>query len=231
MTPQTRRRVIVALFAIALTFPVEAVLVRAVSTDADQSIRQWVGSLSDTDLQAAADVIQDYPFAYRRAIMQALSPEQRSNVWRLHIQEYRDRPSTDSSAYPVLDAAIALASPSLFEGVDTGRDNEVIAVAEQLVTVVGRDDAHYLLYRLGPPDGTFASLEPLSQKLAALARRLTVVLARADDCNCNQNFGCDGPYRCKDGTGCEPVTEWPMCGWFWNQECNGTCHSIFQGVP
>ena len=48
------------------------------------------------------------------------------------------------------------------------------SIGDQLVGVIGRDQAEFVLYRLGPRDGTFASLEPLSERAANWVRRAMV---------------------------------------------------------
>jgi hypothetical protein len=54
-----------------------------------------------------------------------------------------------------------------------------------------------------------------------------VALALADDqpdCNCNFEFGCDTGATCrKEGITCTIDDDWPACGWFWNQTCDGLC--------
>jgi hypothetical protein len=230
MTAGTRRRLMIALVAVALTVPIEMLFFQAVSATSEDQIQAWVESLSDEELAQAADDVRLYPVSYRRAIMRALTPAGRSEVWRDHIARYRDQTGTDSVAVPVLDAAIALASPSAFANPTDDLRTQIAIVAEQLVAIVGREDAEYVLYRLGPRDDTFASIEPLWHKMANQVRGLMVALARDGDCQCNLDFGCEAGPNCTDSISCEPVTEWPMCGWFWNEECNGVCSLFGEGL-
>ena len=54
---------------------------------------QWAAELDGASLRAAAESIQSYSVAYRRAIMGALSPDRRAAVWRNHIDAYVGEPS------------------------------------------------------------------------------------------------------------------------------------------
>jgi hypothetical protein len=213
---------------LAVTVPAESILLQALSTtDSTQAVNLWAGSLSNTSLDAAVDSVQDYPFAYRKAIMGRLSAGRRSDVWRRHIQMYIDHnPQLDPTTVSALEAAKDAASPDAFDSPTTATRARVAAAAEQLTTLIGREDTEYLLFRLGPRDGTFASLEPISQRLANYVRQAFVALARADDCECNVDFGCGGyTVHCEGGTGCTPDTSWPMCGWLWNDPCDGSCRA------
>jgi len=216
------------LVAVALTLPAESILLQAVATpDSTQAISSWVAGLSYSDLNTAADTVQGYPFAYRKAIMAAVAPGKRSSVWRNHIQMYIDgHPQLDAAALAALEAAMDAASPDAFATPTDDSRARTETVGQQLMMLIGKDDTDYLLYRLGPRDGTFASLEPISQRLANWVRRSLVALARADDCDCSVDFGCDGySTYCASGTGCTPDNSWPMCGWFWNDPCDGSCKS------
>ena len=71
-------------------------------------------------------------------------------------------------------------------------------------------------------DGTFASLEPFSQRLANWVRNRIVAFARAEDCDCASGWGCGAGLRCKAGN-CNVDEDWPMCGWLWNETCDGLC--------
>ena len=159
MTTQVRRRVVVCLFVLGLTLPLETILLQALSTpDSRQAISQWVNALSAEDLEAASGQIQSYPFAYRKELMRALSADRRAMVWRAHIERYvGTHPELDESAKQLLAAAAALAVPSTFGSPSADVVQQTRAIAEQLVVVIGKDAAQEVLYRLGPRDGTFAS--------------------------------------------------------------------------
>jgi hypothetical protein len=233
VTVTTRRRVILAAFVVALALPAEAVLLQALSDpDPKLAIRSWVSSLDETTLAAVADSVQDYPLAYRKEILRALDPDRRARTWRKHIRRYIDEhPDLDSSAVVTLEAALVLASPSVFEQPTAEDRARVTAIAEQLVALIGREEAEKVLYRLGPRDGQFASREPLSMRLSNWVRGVAVAMADGTaDCDCNIDFGCDGYTTvCAAGTGCEVDSSWPACGWFWMEDCNGRCRLASNG--
>lgn len=228
MTATTRRRLVVCLVVIAVLAPVETILLRAISTpDTKTAIQAWVGGLSSEELGEAAGEIQYYPLAYRKEIMRALTPAQRSAVWRDHLQGYlASRPDLDPNAVIAIDAASALMAPQAFEGPSRAVRTQIGIVAAQLVEFLGRDETEYLLYRLGPADGTFASLEPLSERFANYVRQVMVAVARQDDCQCSTSFGCGDQFTyCTSEVSCTPDEDWPMCGWGWFEECDGVCRA------
>lgn len=226
MTATTRTRLLVCLVAVAVLLPVETILLRAISTpDSQDAVRSWVAGLSTAELVGAADQIQRYPLSYRKEIMRALPADQRSGVWRDHLQTYIDtHPALDETSAIAIQAAMGLLSPAAFEAPDRAVRDQLVLVGEQLTELLGREEAEYLLYRLGPVDGTFVSLEPLTERFANYVRQMVVALAQQDDCECSTSFGCDGQTtHCSDTIGCEPYDDWPACGWGWYQECDGMC--------
>jgi hypothetical protein len=233
VTATTRRRVIGCVVAIALTLPVEVILLQAISTpDSQQAVRDWVASLSESELADATGQIQSYPGLYRRELMRVLNPSQRSEIWRGHIQRYIDtRPDLSADVLPVLKAAIEIASPETFGNPSSDAREQTALVADQLTALLGRDEAEYLLYRLGPVDEQTASLEPIGLRLANYVRGWLVTSAETEDCDCASGFGCDGyGTHCRtSGITCNHDTNWPMCGWYWNEECDGLCYSGIEG--
>jgi hypothetical protein len=220
--------VIACIVDIALTLPVEAVLLQAISTpNTKQAVRQWVSSLSPDELVRAAEAIQSYPVIYRKEIMRALTPALRAGVWRDHIQTYMDtHPHLSSDAIPALQAALELITPDLFDPKGDKRQKATALVAEQLAALLGRGETEYLLYRLGPRDEQTASIEPVGMRLTNYVRSLLVVLAEAEDCDCSSEWGCEGyGESCRTNAGCEIDSSWPACGWLWNEDCNGLCHA------
>jgi hypothetical protein len=210
----------------ALTLPAESILLKALETPTvEGAAKDWVASLSPDSVAGAADSIQSFPFAYRREIMTALAPGLRSKVWRSHIQAYvASHPELDSNTLALLQAASDLASPDTFAHPTDDSRAQIDIVGNQIKALLGKDTAEYLLYRLGPSDGTFASALPVSQRLANAVRSVFVAVARANDCECNLDWGCTGFMSyCAQGSGCMIRTDWPACGWLWEDPCNGSC--------
>jgi hypothetical protein len=211
---------------LAFALPVEVILLQALSTpDSTEAVQDWVSGLSSEELDAVAGEIQSYPFVYRREVMRALTPERRAAVWRGHIEAYlASHPELDASARQLLTDVIALAGPETFVSASADVRGRTAAAAEQLVTIIGRETTLDLLYRLGPRDGTFASLEPVRLRMANYVRGVMVAMADGDpDCSCALSFGCEDGAVCSDSITCVPDEEWPMCGWYWNEVCDGRC--------
>ena len=228
MTARTRRRVIFSLVVFALTLPIESVLLQAVSTDAKTAAYEWAASLSTDQLTVAGDQISAFPFLYRRAIMRSASPELRSKFWRWHLTRFINRhPDLSSEAQGLLQAAIELASPENFSAPSAAVRAQMKSVGEQLAAVIGKEDAEEALYRMGPKDGTFSSLEPTSLKLSNWVRKTFTAMAApfVRDCDCRADWGCE-LGNCKTDSGCTPDEDWPACGWFWTETCDGLCKSI-----
>jgi hypothetical protein len=231
MTVRTKRRVLVCLVLLAVTLPVELMLLHALAAPAEkEQISSWVANLSSEELEKASDAVQLYPLRYRKEIMRAVSPTKRSIVWRAHIGAYLlAHPELDEATRITLKAAIIAASPEALSQPTTDSRERIRAVAEQLVALLGRDEAEELLYRLGPRDGTFASLQPLSHKLAGYIRSMAVALALEADCDCNGDWGCEIGARCDTAISCTVDEDWPACGWLWSDPCNGLCRTGANG--
>ena len=228
MTVPTRRRVIACVIAIGLAVPAETILLQALATpDAKQAVHAWATSLSPDELLKAGDAIQSYPVLYRKEIMRASTSARRAEIWRGHIQAYIDaNQHLSSDAIPVLQAAMELMTPELFSKGGDKQRKETQLVADQISAILGRGEAEYLFYRLGPRDQEIASIEPLRMRLANYVRDLIVVLANAEDCDCSSEWGCDGyGGSCRTNATCNSDDDWPSCGWLWNETCNGLCHA------
>jgi|SRR5579862_1515318 len=226
MTSQTRRRVFVSIVMVALTLPAESILLKAIDTPTDQAAaQQWAAAQSPDSLAADAASIESYPFAYRRQIMMGLPPGLRSQVWRNHIATYiQSHPELDSTAVALLQSASDLASPQNLSQPTGDAVAQIDMVGNQIKALLGKDVANYLLYQLGPNDGTFTSSEPLAQKLASALRGMFVAVADGNDCECNIDWGCTGfSSYCGDGSGCQVKSTWPACGFLWDDPCNGVC--------
>jgi hypothetical protein len=231
VTGRARRRVVFAVLVVALTLPAESVLVRALEApDQTAAARQWATQLSSPDLSVVAARIVAYPYVYRRAVMAALPPALRAIVWRTHIQSYADQhpelgPQTTALLYSMVD----LITPAAVSG-DRSNNAAVADLATQIQAALGKDVTEYLLYRLGPKDAQVVSALPFRERLANFARQQFIALAqKGGDCDCSTNWGCDLTSHCDGSTGCTPDDTWPMCGWLWNDECDGTCRGGIAG--
>jgi hypothetical protein len=211
----------------ALTLPAELILLKAVTVNSATASEQWVGNLESSSLLAAAGEIQNYPLQYRKDIMKRLTPEERLAVWVDHIATYRDaRPELSAEQVDALNAAIAAAEATFTTPGDETRAATRI-VAERVQELFGADVAEYLMYRLGNKTTLMlVSALPWHQKLADAVRDRFVVQADgAGDCWCNADFGCDiiALTWCDGAVTCTIDNQWPACGWFWDEPCDGVC--------
>ncbi|HKV99537.1 MAG TPA: bacteriocin fulvocin C-related protein [Vicinamibacterales bacterium] len=225
------RRVFLAVFVLMLTLPAESVLVRALAAP-DQAVaaQQWTTALTQDDLVLVASQVEAYPFVYRRAIMRALSPDARAWIWRNHILAYLQmHPELDANAAQLIQQAAALATPETMSG-DRSNGAQIGLLATEIQATLGRDVADFLLYRLGPKDARLlSSALPVRERLANFTRSQFLALAGFNpDCDCSSSFGCD-QGRCDSGSGCNVDDTWPMCGWLWDQECDGNCKGGVSG--
>jgi len=225
MSRKTRRHLFVSLIVIALSLPVEGILLQALSSSPRDVIRTWVSSLSLADLQEISHDLPAYPLDYRKAVMAQLTPKMRAAIWLEHIDRYiAAHPDLSSDALPVLGALRTVITPEMLGTPTADVRAQVSSLAEQLSSVLGKDETEYLLYRLGPRDGTFASAEPISHKLTNTVRGWIVVLANAGGCDCSTGSSfCAASSDCVSSSGCEVDDSWPMCGWLWSDPCDGSC--------
>jgi len=227
MSVNVRRRLLFALVVLVLTIPAESVLLRALAaTSTTDAASQFASNLSYASLTAAASQIEAYPFTYRRAIMSALPPAVRATVWQSHIAAYITmHPELDPSSVAALKTMIGLITPDVMSG--SGASNAQISViAVQIQATLGNSVADYLFYRLGLPDtSTSSNILPIRERLANFVREEFTLIARASDCDCSTDWGCDAGGHCDNSTGCTPDNTWPMCGWLWNETCDGSCGS------
>lgn len=231
MTGRTRRLLIACAVLIALAVPVEAVLLAVIRTpDAAAAARNWAASLSPSDLQDVALHIQEYPYLYRRAIMTALEPDDRAQVWHRYLNGYlAANPDLDANGRLLVNRALAAMTADVFND-DPPVDQvaELASVFDVSVSVLGRRTATDLFMRLGPEDGSDAAL-PAAVRVSNAVREWVTLHARAADCDCSTRFitSCDvagaAGDSCSDAASCDPDLRWPMCGTAWAVPCNGLC--------
>ena len=236
MTRTTHRLLIACAMLVMLAVPVESVLLAAMRTPrASDAAREWATSLGRNDLQDAALHIENYPYFYRRAIMTALEPEERAQVWRRYLSSYvTAHPDLNVAARSVIARAATGMTADVFED-DPAADRvaELATTFEIGLTLLGRRTATDLFMRLGPDDGSYAAL-PLTERVTNTVREWITLHARDADCECSTQFvtSCDisdaAGATCAVSTGCEPLMTWPMCGVAWAAPCNGTCTALLR---
>lgn len=226
VSSRTRRLVFLTALIVAVMLPAETILLRALVTPTQEmAVQGWVSGLDDNQLSRVSGQLSSYPLLYRREVMKRLDGRGRSAVWRNHLVNYLSaHPELDSSAVALVKTAMSLLSPTALAKPSRDDAAAMQSVAEQLIAAIGREDTEFLLFRLGPPDGTFASAEPTALRLENTVRGWFIASAFFGECECSMNAGCfSWVESCSQAQGCQFVDTWPACGWGWYQDCDGMC--------
>jgi hypothetical protein len=237
MTASTRSKLMLCLVIGLITVPAEALLLPVARTPNPAAAAvEWTATLDTAELREAAANIDAYPALYRRAIMVALSPADRSDAWRGVFRKYLDsNPSLTPDQTAVLEDAIDMAAPEAFVApVSKELKERISRVFTRAEAAFGKTAAMELFVTLGPKDLTRPNALPITQRIADRVRSWRVVSASADDpiyCNCNIEIDtCDllpDPWlQCSELYTCEFDLEWPMCGPLWSWACTGWCKVI-----
>jgi hypothetical protein len=235
MTASTRGRLLFCLVVGLIALPAEALLLPVARTpNPIKAAVEWTASLDQAQLRKAASNIDAYPPVYRKAIMGALTPDDRSSAWREFFQDYLDAHSSLSAEQvAVVREAMEVASPvALGSSIPAETKQRISDVFTRAQTVLGANAAKELFVTLGPKQSAKANALPLTQQLADSMRSWRVVSAAADvECNCNIEIDtCDvlpNPWlACSELYTCEFDLSWPMCGPLWSWACTGWCKVI-----
>jgi hypothetical protein len=235
MTARTRRRLLLCLVLGAITLPVELLLLPVARTpDARQAADAWVAGLSPAELRDATGQIDAYPALYRRALMGALTAEDRARVWRGQFQRFLDaHRELTSEQRAVVSGAMALITPEAFRPpLSPELQAKITASFDEATRVLPGQAAKELFVTLGPKEATNASALPLSQRLADRIRSWRVTSADGGDCNCNVDIDtCDiwpepDWLQCSEQYTCDMDLSWPMCGPLWSWACTGWCRVL-----
>jgi hypothetical protein len=216
-----------------IALPAEALLLPVARTpNPSVAAVEWSATLDATELREAAANIDAYPAVYRKAIMGALSPEDRSHAWREYFGEYMEsNPSLNAEQVAVLRDAIAIASPeAMGPAMPADLRKQISDVFARAEKALGANAAKELFVTLGPKELARNAL-PLTQQIADRVRSWRVVNAEATECNCNIEIDtCDISFdpwlACSELYTCEFDLDWPMCGPLWSWACTGWCKVI-----
>lgn len=235
MTSKTRRRLLFSLMLGLIALPAEALLLPVARTpDPAAAAEAWTADLTSVELRNAAFVIEDYPAAYRRAIMTTLAPEERSETWRNLIAKYSEaHPELTPEQASLLDEAIAVASPDAFRPpLSAELAARITDVFNRSLKVLGPQATNELFVTLGPANVGKRNRLPATQQIADRLRSWRVASAGAADCNCNIDIDtCDfldpDPWLvCSEQYTCRFDLTWPMCGPLWSWACTGWCKIV-----
>jgi hypothetical protein len=195
---------------------------------------EWTASLDSAALRQAAANIEAYPPVYRKAIMGALTPDDRSTAWRQFFQNYLDANSSlTADQIAVVREAMDVASPAAFgPGISAETKQRITEAFTRAEKVLGPNAAKELFVTLGPKQSLKANALPFRQQLADNMRSWRVVSAEESvGCNCNIEIDtCDlmpNPWlACSELYTCDFDQSWPMCGPLWSWACTGWCKVI-----
>ena len=235
MTARTRRRLLVCLLLALITLPAEAVVLPALLNPSPAAAaRAFVADLGPDGVQLAALDIHAWPYHHRRAIMAALTSDERATVWQRHFREFQTtHPDLDASQRAVIERAIQLASPDLFNGQPAlaSVQDQLNGVYAAASLVFGKNTARELFFRLGPDRGGQSSqggggLSPLASVTDWLRTHFVANADSDPDCQCWDLADCELPlhsYYCTETITCNVDIDFPMCGPLWCYACVGTC--------
>lgn len=156
----------------------------------------WIEANRGSLPRTYAEVVQ-HSEPYRKAIVRALSPQDRTQLWLDHFEHYRAaHPDLTAAQTRVIDQARELAPKVLLSKEDVSQ--KVRRLEDVAKREFGPEAAADLLARLGPAD---AGLGPLAY------------------CSCaTESDYCSG--SCRRG-GCTIIPT--DCGTLWSYDCNGLC--------
>jgi len=234
MTPRTRRRVTLCAVLSLLILPAEIVLLPVARTpDPQEAAMNWTDGLSPNALQQASFQIDEYPAVYRRAILGALGPADRSAAFRVHFLKYRSsHPDLTPEQAAVIEEAVEIATSDAFQPpISPELKNQIQRTFNRAVAVLGAKAAAELFVTAGPKDELPKNALPLTQQIADRVRSWRVVSASTPSCNCNPDIdtcdiGFDPWLQCSEQYSCAFDLDWPMCGPLWAWACTGWCKVI-----
>ncbi|MEQ0562145.1 bacteriocin fulvocin C-related protein [Amycolatopsis sp. NEAU-NG30] len=195
---------------------------------ADQTRR--VRNLADRTgrLPQTYDEVTALPMADRRAVIGALTPRVRSNLWVEQISRYRKTHSNLSKEQAsVLDQASALASvESIFQSravEDPAIDKQLQELQRVAIAAFGKEEAGKILATLGAADvNSNASMSMQAQSIPlAGGGPLSCNCSRESDFCAIACLGCAGCQGRPTNGVC--VTGYPGCGLLYNYACDGMC--------
>ncbi|WP_211294796.1 bacteriocin fulvocin C-related protein [Streptomyces glaucescens] len=161
----------------------------------------WVTANMDRLPRTYEEIIR-HTVPYRKAIVKALSPEERTAIWLANIDRYRqDHPHATTAQRQVMDRASALAARVFVSPGD--HIEEMRRLSMRAKEELGVQEAEAMAMRIGPADPP-------------------AIQARSADCSCSTQdcTCCAGGYYCLRG-GCTVIPS--DCGLFWLFDCNGRC--------
>ena len=227
MTSKNGRR-IMALSVLALILLPTEVLVITTLRDGPRSVEDLWSKRLDNESRAAAVLrLQEYPIAYRHALLRSLSEPERIAAWQRVAQSYLARRSdlTESQKHLLNRVLAAEAGARTLGDVPAGAD--LLSAEEAVLAELGQSAYRYLFVDAGPPSTGPAyrySVLPLRSRVEAFIR--AQVLRAEYDCNCRMGLSmdCDATQVCLSDTNCRSTVT--GCGINQGSSCDGVCKTI-----
>jgi hypothetical protein len=181
-------------------------VVEGPSDESCDALQAWAQANKER-LPTSYEGFAQYSLAQRRAIYDLRSVEQRSELWKTHLNRYLDSHQEMSPTQTeVVRKAIAAISPDLFAG-DDGRAR-IDDLMKSAKAVLSEEQSHEIFGTLGPPEGM--ALRPLSTP------------ATPPDCDCNTTEVYCAGFPCqKNRYHC--IHSNVGCGGLWLLACDGVC--------
>lgn len=227
MSVVTKRRLMWCLVVGILTLPPEVFVLKALHDGSKGTLpEKWVASLSATERADAASRIAEYPKAYRRELLEGLTPQQRADVWRVHISKYLSAEAGLTAAQrAIVGTILQLHTPKLFAfPADRKLLEQLREKGTQATRLLGIERTKEIFFSLGPEIKLSDSSLPVLTRLeAAIAQRFTAA-ADADPCDCyhDTTFNyCSTSQVCSELQGCT-WQSWG-CGFSQTWPCDGLC--------
>lgn len=224
MSNDTRRNVRWSLIVLCLVSPLELFLVAILATGPKDVVRDWTERMSESEKNAAALRISQYPLESRARILGAVTPERRAAAWRGVIDRFRERtPGLSNGQRDAILAARAFATTTFFENPTTEQRATLRGLAHDVEQLLGGEVRRELFNTAGPVVRSNRAL-PLRVQLEALLHDAFVTYA-FNSCNCHagedgQNCSGSTPL-CSEGVGCD--FSYFGCGLWYQSTCNGYC--------
>jgi hypothetical protein len=240
MTARTRRRLTFCFVLGLIALPAEALLLPVAHTpDAATAAHEWVADRTNSEISDAVANIENYPAAYRRALMATLSPADRAAAWQSHFDRFVGaHPELTASQRAIIaDARTMLTADAFQPPLSPELQAQVTQVFEAATKSLGATATKELFVTMGPQGTLTANALPLSQRIADKIRAWRVSSADVPGCNCNIDIDtCDvwpeeDWLECSELYTCGMDLSWPMCGPLWSWACTGWCRvKIFPEV-
>jgi hypothetical protein len=189
---------------------------------------EWAAA-HQANLPATKTEIAAFPVAYQREIFSRLTPEQKSDVWRDHLQTQLSNGTLSDAQRSLLQKISGMVSARLYEGsAPRPRPADLDAVLPEIEKVFPVESQRMGTFSaLGSEHGAITAA---SWKAVARHRlRVYASVLALQDCNCSTSWGCSGSGQlcCCVGPGLLRCNETVGgCGPLWAYDCDGRCFGV-----